>query len=291
MPDLRTSVVVITHDRREELDLALTRLTSLPERPHVVVVDNGSRDGTVDAVCARHRQVEVIALDRDRGASARNVALRALDAPYAALCDDDSWWAPGALAEAARLFEHADRLAVLNARILVGPEDRLDPVCELMARSPLGTEPGLPGPSLLGFVACGAVVRRRAFRAVGGFDDVVRFPGEEERVALDLASLGWVIAYVDSLTVHHHPSPQRHSPAEREAAVVRAKLLTALMRRPWPVVARTLAQAWRGGRSGRAGIGTALPDLAAAGRQRRLLPGPVEAKVQLLTEAEALLIT
>jgi GT2 family glycosyltransferase len=280
------TVVVATRNRRAELLATLSR----HEAP-VILVDNGSTDGTPQAVRERFPSVTVVELDRNRGAAARNVGVDLASTPYVAFADDDSWWAPGALAEAARLFEHADRLAVLNARILVGPEDRLDPVCELMARSPLGTEPGLPGPSLLGFVACGAVVRRRAFRAVGGFDDVVRFPGEEERVALDLASLGWVIAYVDSLTVHHHPSPQRHSPAEREAAVVRAKLLTALMRRPWPVVARTLAQAWRGGRSGRAGIGTALPDLAAAGRQRRLLPGPVEAKVQLLAEAEALLIT
>ena len=94
----------------------LARLATLPERPTVVVVDNGSRDGTVEAVRARHREVEVIALDRDRGASARNVALRALDAPYVALCDDDSWWAPGALARAARAMDAAPRVAVLAAR-------------------------------------------------------------------------------------------------------------------------------------------------------------------------------
>jgi GT2 family glycosyltransferase len=281
-PDV--TVVVATRNRRAELLATLSR----HEAP-VILVDNGSTDGTPKAVRAAFPSVTVVELDRNRGAAARNVGVELAGTRYVAFADDDSWWAPGALAEAARLFDTADRLAVLNARILVGAQDRLDPVCDLMASSPLGTEPGLPGPSLLGFVACGAVVRRCAFRSAGGFDDVVRFPGEEERVALDLTSLGWAIAYVDSLVVHHHPSPQRHSPAQREAAVVRAKLLTALMRRPWPVVARTLAQAWRGGRSGRAGIATALPDLAAAVRQRHLLPAAVEARVRLLAEAEALL--
>src|SRR3712207_7704612 len=39
------------------------------------------------------------------------------------------------------------RLAVLNARILVGPEERLDPLCAAMSASPLGTPPDLPGPA------------------------------------------------------------------------------------------------------------------------------------------------
>ena len=49
-PDARTAVVVITHDRRDELLRTLRRLEELPERPHVVVVDNASTDGTAGAV-------------------------------------------------------------------------------------------------------------------------------------------------------------------------------------------------------------------------------------------------
>ena len=63
-----------------------------------------------------------------------------------------------------------------------------------MAAAPLGRDPDLPGPSILGFLACAVVVRRSAFLDVGGFDDVVFFGGEEERVALDLAAAGWGLA-------------------------------------------------------------------------------------------------
>jgi GT2 family glycosyltransferase len=202
--------------------------------------------------------------------------------PFVAFADDDSWWAAGDLARAVAIMRAHPRLAVLNARILVGPEERLDPVCAEMADSPLGTEPDLPGPSLLGFVACGALVRTEAFESVGGFDPVVRFPGEEERVALDLAAAGWGMAYVDEVTVHHHPSPRRHSPGRRQAAIWRSRVLTALMRHPLPDTGRLLVDALRDGHPGREGLLRALPDVPAALLQRRPIPPEVRADLRVL---------
>jgi GT2 family glycosyltransferase len=164
----------------------------------------------------------------------------------------------------------------------VGPEERLDPLCGELAASPLGTPPDLPGPALLGFIGCGAMVRTEAFLAVGGFDPVVRFPGEEERLSLDLAAAGWDIAYVDSVTVHHHPSARRHDRAARQAAVLRSRVLTAVLRLPLRDVAATVRAAVRAGTPGRRGLVRALPDLPAALRRRRRLPASVRADRRLL---------
>src|SRR5690554_2645624 len=90
---------------------------------------------------------------------------------------------PGALRSAAGALAGHDRLALVNARILVGEEERPDPTCTQMARSPLPGTGGVPGVAVLGFIACAAMVRRDAFLEAGGFDHVVRFPGEEERLA------------------------------------------------------------------------------------------------------------
>lgn len=50
LPDPRIAIVVLTRNRREELRRTLERLVSLPRRYAIIVVDNGSEDGSADAI-------------------------------------------------------------------------------------------------------------------------------------------------------------------------------------------------------------------------------------------------
>lgn len=274
------TVVVATRNRRDELLDTLDR----HDAP-AVVVDNGSTDGTPDAVASRPG-VRLVALNHNVGAYARTIGARLASTPYVAFADDDSWWAPGALERAVALMREHPRLAVLAAQMRVLPHDSLDPVCRLMAESPLPAAADLPGTPVLGFMACGAVVHRGAFLAVGGFDDVIRFPGEEERVALDLAAYGFGLAYVPEVIAYHRPSPHRDEPDRRRARIVRSRLLTACMRRPWPVVADAVAAAARSGRPGMRGMLAALPAIPAALRERAVVPDPVEEAARRLARRE-----
>lgn len=47
--DPRMTVALITHNHRDELVRTLDMMTSLPERPPVIVVDNGSSDSSAEA--------------------------------------------------------------------------------------------------------------------------------------------------------------------------------------------------------------------------------------------------
>ena len=274
-------MVVISRNRRDEL------LQTLPRhRPHpVVLVDNGSTDGTVEAVRLASPWVRVLALPSNEGAPARNRGVEAATTPYVAFADDDSWWAPGALERAADVLDAYPDVAVLAARILVGPQERLDPASAEMARSPLGR--GAPGPDVLGFVACGAVVRSEPFLAVGGFDPVVHFPGEEERLSLDLAARGWRLVYVEDVVAHHVPSPQRSSARRRAHLIARNALLTAVMRRPWPVVLRQAVGDLRDGGPARTGALATVWRLPRALARRRRLPDEVERQVRLLAASSS----
>src|SRR5690348_10804754 len=103
--EAQVGVVVVTRDRAETLLHTLERLRALPGPPPVVVVDNGSRDGTPRAVRERFGEgVRVVEAGRNLAAAARTVGVQATGTPLVAFADDDSWWAPGALERIAGAF-------------------------------------------------------------------------------------------------------------------------------------------------------------------------------------------
>jgi GT2 family glycosyltransferase len=228
--------------------------------------------------------VQVVELGRNAGPAARTVGVRELGTPVVAFADDDSWWAPGALSAAAALFGAHPRLGLIAARILVGPEQRLDRTCEVMARSPLPAADDLPGPPVLGFIACGAVVRTAAYLEVGGFEPRFGIGGEEQLLALDLAAAGWRLAYVPAIVAHHHPSRQAGGREQRPASEVRNLLWSTWLRRPaGPALATTARVAARCLREGQpAAILGALRELPWALRARRPLPAELERCVRML---------
>jgi GT2 family glycosyltransferase len=279
------TVVIATRNRRDELLRTLGRLRRLPERPAVIVVDNASSDGTADAVRHLFPDVGVLRMSRNLGALARNVGVRVARTTYVAFSDDDSWWEPGALRRATEMFAGHPHLGLIAGRTLVGAERAPDPINAMMAATPLPAEVNLPGPPVLGFLACASLVRRRAFLEVGGFNQVLFFVGEERLLAYDLAALGWGRCYVPEVVAVHEPSPNRPPSTRRRRAELRNTLLTAWLRRPaWFALKETARLAGRGLRDAdsRAALAGAVRRMPSALLGRRRLPPPVEEAARLV---------
>lgn len=281
----QVSVVLLTYNRVDELRRSLDKLLAMPEQPPVIVVDNASTDGTAAMVSRHYQQVGLITLPRNIGGAGRNAGVRLATTPYVAFCDDDSWWEDGALELAVDILDHYPDVAALCGRVLLGMDCREDPTCAEMALSPLPAE-RLPGPGLLGFIACAVVFRRDAYLQAGGYEARFFIGGEEELLSLDLAAAGWRLAYVPQLTVHHHPSPYRDNIA-RQIIVIRNALWVAWLRLPpaWALretlrIRRRAASptAWRGG------LRQAVRELPWVWRSRRMLPPQVAAALRLLRE-------
>ncbi|OBH84501.1 transferase [Mycobacterium scrofulaceum] len=286
-----TSFVIATRDRAHELCNVLDRLLDTTACP-IIVVDNASRDDSVrdvTRIAARSGgRVTVIPLDRNEGAVARNVGVARCGTPYAAFCDDDSWWEPDAVSTAEGVFERFGTVAVLAARTVMWPQQRDDPFVAKLADSPLGRDPDLPGPSILGFQSCSAVVRKSAFEAVGGFSPILHFRGEESLLAWDLAANGWDLCFCPALVAYHQPSETRSPSSVQHAREVRNAMLTAWLRRPAGRCAgATATLAWAAARDtahARALL-EALAALPAALRARRRLPDNVERSLRMLEKA------
>jgi GT2 family glycosyltransferase len=235
------AIVIVTRNRCASLERTLTQLQALPDACQIVVVDNASTDATAETVRRHGAAIAFIQLNENIGAAGRNLGVRLVEQPYIAFCDDDSWWAAGALSQGVALFERHERLAVLMSRILVGPQQRLDPCCALMRASPLPRSGTLPGIPILGFVTCGAMVRRAAFLRAGGFHERFGIGGEEALLAIDLAEQRWGLRYMDTIVSYHDPSPQRNQ-RRRQVVALRNALWTLWLR-------RSAADAARGSRN------------------------------------------
>jgi hypothetical protein len=177
------------------------------------------------------------------------------------------------------VFDAHPALGLLAARIVVEPGARADPTCAAMGVSPLPADPALPGPRVLGFLACGAIVRRSAFLACSGFHPRFGFGGEETLLATDLAAAGWGVAYVEDVVAHHAPVP---GPRRwQRSSDLRNQLWTAWLRRPGRSALRTTAALVRA-RNGPLALGTALPGLPWVLKERRVVPPHVEGWLRLL---------
>lgn len=282
------SFVIASQNRAAELATVVSRLLDTTPCP-VVVVDNASEDDTaavISRMAARSaNRLQLITLDTNRGAVGRNVGVAACRTPYVAFCDDDSWWTPDAPAAGAELFDRHPSLGLLAARTVVWPQRREDAFTALLADSALGHRPGLPGPSILGFMCCAAMVRKQAFEQAGGFSEILHFRGEEQLLALDMAALGWDLCFSPRLVAIHQPSKARATTAAQDARVLRNDVLTTWLRRPVrhcvSASGRLIRAAVKDREHARCAA-EAFARLPAVIAQRRPLPRQVEEAVSVL---------
>lgn len=282
-PKARLAIVIVTRNREKSLLRTLYQLSSLEDEYPIVVVDNASEDDTVRVVRNLFPKITLIALGENHGAVARNLGVECVDQPYIAFSDDDSWWASGALSRAVEMFDYHPKMGLIMSKILIEPGGRYDPCCQSMEESPLPNLLGLPGFPVLGFIACGAIVRRSAFWSAGGFNHNFGTRGEEELLAVDMAKNGWGLAYIPSLVSHHYPTK---APAKNPMKVqeIRNNLWTCWMRRSpsnvLKVTGRYVRDAFRDA-DARAGVTTALQGASWAIRKRDPLPRWLENQLEL----------
>lgn len=287
-PSADLSFVIASRNRAAELASVVARLLDTTSCP-IVVVDNASTDDTaaiVNRMAARSaNRLRLVSLDANRGAVGRNVGVAACDTPYVAFCDDDSWWTPESPAIAAEAFGRHPSVGLLAARTIVWPQRREDSFCAMLAASALGRRPDLPGPSILGFMSCAAMVRKRAFQRAGGFSDILHFRGEEQLLALDMAAAGWDLCYYPELVAIHQPSTVRATTAAQAARVLRNDVLTTWLRRPvrhcLNAGGRLAVAALRDRDHARAAV-EAVVRLPAVVAERRPLPRELEEALTLL---------
>ncbi len=225
MSDPQISAIICTHNRQAYLGAAIDSLLDQDcDRFEVVVVDNGSTDGTKAVVEARlpHPRLRYI-WEPVLGLSvARNTGANATRSPILAYLDDDAVASPQWLRTLLAAYETRDRLAVAGGKVtLLWPEGVQPPtwlssgLAGNLGAYDLGTQwqdiqtPGLT-PRGLNYS-----IRRGFLEQVGGFDTHLGRVGtkllsNEELVMTEKAlELGWQVAYIPEALAAHNVDPAR----------------------------------------------------------------------------------
>lgn len=280
----KISVVIITKDRAQSVLRTIKRLRrSYPCIP-LIVVDNASEDTTVSLLENTCKDVIVIPLEKNLGAEARNIGVREAHTPFVAFCDDDSYWEKGSLEKAVLLFEQYPTLGLINGKVIVHHK-KIDPVCSAMEKSPLPDTHSLPGKPILGFVACGAIIRTGAFFDAGGFPKYFGVGGEEMLLAVDMAKKGWQLQYIETIVAYHNPSPVRNV-MRRQEVQIRNRLWFTWLRRRFPSICKTTLTVLKASctkRSARIGLEEAIQGITWVIKNREPVPKSIEERLQLIS--------
>ena len=117
------TVVVPTYNRAELIGHTLQSILAQTHKPsQVIVVDDGSTDGTEQRVRFFGSAVRYIRIDNGGAPRARNVGVSVSQCPWIAFCDSDDLWRPDQLARQARLFaaEPEIQYSFTNFQIVTG---------------------------------------------------------------------------------------------------------------------------------------------------------------------------
>ncbi len=216
------AILVLNWNKR---DVTLACLESLAAADlggaTVWVVDNGSRDGSVDAIRARRPDVGVVALPRNRGyAGGNNAGVRAaLDAGAGAvlLLNNDTEVAPDFLPPLIEVLNGNPRAAAVSSAVmrLDSPEVLQEAWCDVHYGFGLARHVGvnaLPGE---GFdkprrvdaaIGCSLLVAADAFRRVGLLDEEYFAYHEEIDWCVRARKAGYTLYYQPFSRVYHHYS-------------------------------------------------------------------------------------
>jgi GT2 family glycosyltransferase len=241
-PAYDITVIVVAHDVREEVLACLDALRAHRDglALQVLVVDNASEDGTLEAVVQQHPEAEVLRVDHNAGMVSRNAGLAEARGRYVMFLDSDAAVTAGALRRMTDFLDTHPRVGLVGPRLTYR-----DGSLQLSARRyPPALLPILRRPPLGRFFEDGPTIRhhlmaddahdapRRVeyvlgacqfFRSdviarVGGTDRRIWYGHDDADWCFAIREAGWDVAYLpDAVVVHDYRRSSASKPVSWRA--------------------------------------------------------------------------
>jgi GT2 family glycosyltransferase len=219
------TVIILTWNSRQHIAACLTSLREAAPgyRGDLVVVDNGSDDGTPEMVRELAPAARLVRNQANRGvAAARNQGLALARSPVSIILDVDTVVLPGAFARLLGFLDASPSVGVCGPRLLL-PDQTVQRSCQLFPTVLDKIVRQLPswisdrwlrdveladwdhtGVRDIDYVvgACQAI-RMTALHSVGWLDERIFYGPEDVDLCLRMRLRGWRVTYLGDAVVRH----------------------------------------------------------------------------------------
>lgn len=198
---LRCTVVIATKNRKDELRAAIRSAVGQTAQPEVLVMDDGSGDGTVEMVRTEFPEVRLVIGEHSAGYIVRrNEGARLARGEILFSIDDDAAFSSPLVIEQTLLDFSDSRIGAVAIPYI---EPRKENIVRQRARTPdkiwiTNT-----------FIGTAHALRRDLFLELGGYREHLVHQGEEGDLCVRMLSQGYFVRCGSADPIHHFESPKR----------------------------------------------------------------------------------
>jgi GT2 family glycosyltransferase len=180
----------------------------------IIVVDNGSRDGTPGMVKNKFPEVTLIALEENIGVAAYNKGFQQAQGKYIVILDDDSFPGTNAIPRMVEEFEKNEKLGVVAFDVrnyydykktnLIHEKNETHEIQEKVEKKDTGYQ--------MAFNGAGVGIRKKCIDEVGGYPEEFFLYWNEQDLSIRILNAGYQIQWFPDIISLH-----KYSPSNRES--------------------------------------------------------------------------
>ncbi|MEM7130723.1 MAG: glycosyltransferase family 2 protein [Chloroflexota bacterium] len=231
------SVIICSWNRKDDI---LETLPSIYQQNYknyeIIVVDNGSTDGTVDVLRAEHPTVRIVALEENLGPTGgRNAGIHVAKGEVLFFLDSDANLLADTLEKVVERIERDPKIGVISCNVInEDPNEKTGWSFNFKK----GREKEFCS---FAFGEAGFATRAEIFVKAGLFWEFLFYGREGEELGVRVWDAGYKILYFPDAIVHHRASPKtRVIGSKREFFDLRNCYYIYLTRYPWWMMPRFL---------------------------------------------------
>lgn len=204
------SLVSICWNRKAEICESLRRIKEIEYKSiEVIVVDNYSTDGTIEAIESEFPEVKLIKMFKNIGIEAYNIGFKNAKGKYIVILDDDSFPQKNSVTRMVQKFERDEKLGVVAFD--VRNYYNYDEVKNKEENEESENTAAESDNYIMAFNGAGAGVRRDVLEKAGFYPEEFFLYWNEQDTAFRILDLGYKIKFFADVISYHKYSPKNRS--------------------------------------------------------------------------------